>query len=325
MASASHSPSKSSSTLFQQSILRSQDLIIPVLEALFRKADHYTVHPQNTRLQNKVVAMLFFEPSTRTRFSFETAVYQLGGKCISTENAGTFSSVAKGETLTDMIRVVSSYADAIVLRHTQDNAAQEAHDRLCKESIHTPIINAGCGGFAGEHPTQSLTDVYTIRKELGRLNNLNIVMLGDHANSRVVRSLACLLSRYENNVIHFVAPPELSIGKDILMFLDKNDTPYTLHTTPDQVLSDADVVYVTRLQRERLARPDLYEKLKDSYRLTTDMVRRMKSSARIMHPLPRVTEIETTIDVLPQAAYFRQSDNGVPVRKALLDMVLTDS
>jgi aspartate carbamoyltransferase catalytic subunit len=305
-----------------RSIIWSQDFDTQLLEEIFKQADYYREHPIGMHLRDKRVIMLFYEESTRTRFSFEAAVQGLGGTCISTENARQFSSAAKGESFEDGIRVISEYGDAIVLRHFEDDAAMRARDRLQSEGIRVPIFNAGCG--KGQHPTQSLMDLYTIKKEVGRTEGLTVIMVGDLRHGRTVRSLAYLLGKFPGNTIHFVAPWELAIGRDILAYLWRHDVKFTQSTDLGAVIESADVVYMTRIQKERFDNKELYERLKHSYRLTVELAGRMQPHARIMHPLPKVDEIEEAVDRLPQAAYFRQSDNGVLVRKTLLEMVLSE-
>jgi aspartate carbamoyltransferase catalytic subunit len=306
--------------LYGQSIIWSQDFTPELLTELFTRADAYKDNEHNQRLKNKRVAMLFYEESTRTRFSFECAVQDLGGTCISTENARQFSSAAKGETLEDSMRVISAYADAIVLRHFEDDAAMRARDFLQSLGIWAPIINAGCG--KGQHPTQSFMDLYTIKKEIGRTDHLTVVMVGDLKHGRTVRSLAYLLGKFPGNSIHFISPWELAIGYDILAYLRRHHIEFTQGTDLGVVIESADVVYMTRAQKERFANPDDYERLKDSYRLTVELASKLPAHARVMHPLPKVDEIEGEVYRLPQAAFYQQSDNGVPIRKALFEMVL---
>lgn len=306
--------------LYGQSIIWSQDFDKDLLDELFVRADHYKKHPRNHCLRNKRVIMFFYEPSTRTRFSFEAAVKDLGGSCQSTDHAGEFSSVAKGESLEDSIRTVSAYGDAIVLRHFEDDAAMRARDFLQSLDIWKPIFNAGCG--KGQHPTQSVLDLYTIRLLLGRLENLTIVIVGDHKHSRVVRSLVYLLGKYSGIRIRLVSPLELFIGYDMLAYMRRHNVEFTETTRLEDVIESADIVYMVRAQKERFEDPAAYERLKHSYRLTSDLALRMRPHARIMHPLPKVDEIDENIYRLPLAKWFEQSDNGVPIRKALLEMVL---
>jgi len=270
-----------------------------------------------TRRTGFVAATLFYEPSTRTRLSFESAAVRLGMGLISTENAKEFSSAIKGETIEDTVRVVGAYADTIVMRHHEDGTAEKA-----AAASKVPIINAGDG--KNEHPTQALLDMYTIRREKGRLDNLHVVMGGDLKYGRTVRSLARLLSLYDNNHLSFVSVPELQMRDDITAHLDETDTSYT--TTDDMfgVLHDADVVYWTRLQKERLG-DDKDGSVESSFVIDQAALQAMSGSATIMHPLPRVGEIDESVDADPRAKYFAQAENGLYVRMALLDMLLENT
>jgi len=265
---------------------------------------------------NRIMATLFYEPSTRTRFSFETAMHRLGGRVISTENAAEFSSVAKGETLEDTIQILNGYADVIVIRHYEVGAAQRS-----AAVSRVPIINAGDG--PGQHPTQALLDLYTIRKEIGSIDGLRIAMVGDLAQGRTVRSLAYLLSKFQDIKVYFVAPPMLEMKEDILAYLREREVWYTEETDLEKVLPEVDVVYQTRIQKERFGdRIADYEKCRGVYILNRESLRLMKPKAIIMHPLPRLDEISMEVDSDPRAAYFRQAQNGLYVRMALLTMVL---
>ncbi len=265
---------------------------------------------------NRIMATLFYEPSTRTRFSFETAMHRLGGHVISTENAAEFSSVAKGETLEDTIRILNGYADVIVIRHKEVGSAKRA-----AAVSRVPIINAGDG--AGQHPTQALLDLYTIRKEIGKIDGLSIAMVGDLAQGRTVRSLTYLLSKFKDVTLFFVAPPLLKMKEDILEHLRERHVPYVEETDLNKVLPQVDVVYQTRIQKERFGdRLADYEACRGVYILDGDSLRRMKPKAIIMHPLPRLEEISMDVDGDSRAAYFRQAQNGLYVRMALLTQVL---
>jgi len=262
------------------------------------------------------MATLFYEPSTRTRFSFETAMYRLGGSVISTENAAEFSSVAKGETLEDTVRILNGYADVLVLRHYEVGSAKRA-----ASVSRVPVINAGDG--AGQHPTQALLDLYTIHKEIGSIDGLRIAMVGDLAQGRTVRSLTYLLSKFQNIKIYFVAPPLLKMKEDILDHLREKQVWYTEGTDLDKVLPEVDVVYQTRIQKERFGdRIADYEQCRGVYVINSESLRLMKANAIVMHPLPRLGEIAMEVDSDPRAAYFRQAQNGLYVRMALLSMVL---
>ena len=265
---------------------------------------------------NRIMAMLFYEPYTRTRFSFETAMHRLGGRVISTENAREFSSVSKGETLEDTIRIMNGYADVIVLRHSEVGAARRA-----AAVSRVPVINAGDG--IGQHPTQALLDLYTIRKEIGKIHGLRIAMVGDLAQGRTVRSLAYLLSKFRDIQIYFVAPPPLKMKDDILDHLREHHVGYAEETALAKVLPEVDVVYQTRIQKERFGeRLADYEKCRGVYVIDEACLRLMKPRAIIMHPLPRLDEITLEVDDDRRAAYFRQAQNGLYVRMALLSMVL---
>lgn len=269
-----------------------------------------------TDYHNRIMATLFYEPSTRTRFSFETAMHRLGGRVISTENAAEFSSVAKGETLEDTIRIMNGYADVIVLRHYEVGAAKRA-----AAVSRVPVINAGDG--VGQHPTQALLDLYTIRKEIGVINGLRIAMVGDLAQGRTVRSLAYLLSKFRDVKMYFVAPPLLKMKADILEHLREREVWYAEETSLDRVLPEVDVVYQTRVQKERFGdRIADYEECRGVYVITGETLRLMKPKSIVMHPLPRLEEIAMEVDEDPRAAYFRQAQNGLYVRMALLTLVL---
>lgn len=291
------------------------------LLALFKKADEFQKldHDESSRrdlanlYHGRQLCSLFYEPSTRTRLSFETAAVKLGMSVVSTENAREFSSAAKGETIEDTVRVLDGYHyDAIVLRHHETGAAKRAAD-VSK----TPIINAGDG--KGEHPTQALLDLYTIYQKHGRLDNLTVVIGGDLANGRTARSLALALSKFEKNEIIFVSVPELQIGNDIKQALDESGTRHTESSDVAKAVQSADVVYWTRLQKERL---DKDVQIANNFVITADIVSQMPSSAIIMHPLPRVDEITTEVDHDERAGYFKQAANGLYIRMALLSKIL---
>lgn len=309
--------------LFGQSIIWSQDLYPELLTEIFERADYLKEHPRNKDLEGVDVAQLFFEESTRTRFSFETAVHHSGGQNISTENARLSSSVAKGESLEDTVRTVAGYVNGIILRHPDGDAAMKARDFLQSLNIRVPIINAGCGRSKGQHPTQSILDLYTIKAEIGRTENLRIAMVGDPKRGRTVRSLAYLLGKYPGNHIDFVSPWALAPENDILAYLRRHNVAVTQSEDLDAVIDKVDVVYMTRVQSEEpLEDGSKLDIDTSSYRLTTDRMKRLQKHARVLHPLPKKTEIDPVISLFPEAAWFRQSDNGVPIRKALLEMVL---
>lgn len=266
-------------------------------------------------LRSRILASLFYEPSTRTRFSFEAAALKLGGQVISTESAGHFSSAMKGETLEDTIRVVGGYADVIVLRHPEIGSAE----RAAKVSP-VPIINAGDG--AGEHPTQALLDLYTVQKELGRLDNFTIALAGDLRHGRTIHSLIHLLSLCRQLKIFLVSPRELALPNAYASFLKKHKINFTVTSDLDEILPHVDVLYLTRIQKERFSSARLYHTVKDTLVINKKKLKRLRKSAIVIHPLPRVREINPDVDSNPRAAYFRQAKNGLYVRMALLDLVL---
>ncbi len=300
-------------------VIEAQQFDLATLKRLFdatSRMEKVLARGGSADLRGRLMATLFYEPSTRTRFSFETAMLRLGGSVISTENAAEFSSVAKGETLEDTIRIMNGYADVIVLRHYEMGAAQRA-----SAVSHVPVINAGDG--PGQHPTQALLDLYTVQKEIGAIDGLSIAMVGDLAQGRTVRSLAYLLSKYRDVRLYFVAPTELKMKDDILAHLREHQVWYAEETDLNKVLPEVRVVYQTRIQKERFgARMEEYEKHRGVYVLNRDSLRRMKPNAIIMHPLPRLDEIAPEVDEDSRAAYFRQAQNGLYVRMALLTLVL---
>ena len=267
------------------------------------------------RLAGQVMAALFYEPSTRTRLSFEAAMLRLGGATMGTDNAREFSSAAKGETLEDTIRIVSGYADVIVIRHNEEGAARRA---AAVSSV--PVINAGDG--PGQHPTQALLDLYTIRDELGRVDGVSVAMVGDLANGRTVRSLTYLLSKFKEVNVWFVAPPQVAMRDDLKAHLDEHHIPWVETQDLDSVLPNVDVVYMTRIQKERFSDADTYNAVKGVYRIDKAAMSAMRKYAILMHPLPRVDEIAPEVDTDDRSAYFRQALNGLHVRMALLDRLL---
>lgn len=261
----------------------------------------------------KQVCTLFYEPSTRTRLSFETAALKLGFGVVSTENAAGFSSAAKGETIEDTIKVLNGYGlSAVIIRHTDNDAAEKA-----ASVSNMPIINAGTG--TGEHPTQALLDAYTIQKHFGRLDNLKIVIGGDLKYGRTVRSLCKILALYPNNHITFVSIPELQITDEMKDLLKKSGTDFEEATGVNEAFPDADVVYWTRLQKERIEKVDSIDT--GGFTLTKDNISVLPEKAIILHPLPRVDEIHTEVDADSRAKYFEQAGNGLYIRMALLDSV----
>ncbi|RZN61748.1 aspartate carbamoyltransferase [Methanonatronarchaeum sp. AMET6-2] len=264
-------------------------------------------------LSGVVLANLFFEPSTRTKLSFETAMKRLGGEVISIDSVNA-SSVKKGETLADTVRVIEGYADALVLRHPKEGAA-----KMASRFTGCPVINAGDG--SNEHPTQTLTDLYTIWKEKGSIDGLDIVVMGDLKYGRTVHSLVIPLSMFDVN-LYLVSPPQLEIRSEILEDIRRNKANVYQASSIDEVSGDIDVLYATRIQKERFADPGEYEKVSGSYKIDRDVVEEAGDDVILMHPLPRVDEISPEVDQLDAACYFEQSGNGVFIRMALLEMIL---
>jgi aspartate carbamoyltransferase catalytic subunit len=264
-----------------------------------------------TSLRGRILASVFYEPSTRTRFSFEAAMLRLGGQVLSAESAATGSSAAKGESLEDAVRIIGGYADLIVLRHPEVGAAARA-----ARVSPVPVINAGDG--AGHHPTQALLDLYTIRKECGRLDHLRIVMAGDLKFGRTARSLALLLARYPGNELTLVSPDELRLGEDVRQELLRSGVSVRDERDLSSAVGGADVLYQTRIQRERFASLTEYERVRSISVVDPGLMRRLPEHAILMHPLPRLDEIDQAVDGDPRAAYFRQARNGLFVRMAVL-------
>src|ERR1700736_2168257 len=299
-------------------VVESQQFSRALLEELLDRAGDMKEQPHHFsgRLNGQVMAALFYEPSTRTRLSFEAAMLRLGGQTMGTDNAREFSSAAKGETLEDTIRIVSGYADVIVVRHNEEGAAKRA---AAVSSV--PIINAGDG--PGQHPTQALLDLYTIKDELNRVDGIRVAMVGDLANGRTVRSLTYLLSKFKDIQVWFVGPPLVAMRDDLKKHLDEHHVPWVETEDLEAVLPEVDVVYMTRIQKERFSDPAAYDAVKGVYRIDKSSLAQMRKYAIVMHPLPRVDEIATDVDEDPRAAYFRQARNGMPVRMALLDRLLS--
>jgi aspartate carbamoyltransferase catalytic subunit len=274
----------------------------------------YATGEKSTRaMEGKILGNLFFEPSTRTRLSFESAMVRLGGRFIEIAQPQS-SSVVKGETLADTVRMVEGYADAIVLRHPHEGAA-----RLAAKYCSKPVINAGDG--AGQHPTQTILDLFTIRQQAKGIADKNVVLVGDLKYGRTAHSLAEALGMFGANLT-FVAPPLLQMPKETIKHLEKSGITPRLSSSLAEVISDADVLYVTRIQRERFPDPSEYIKVAGSYRVDNSLLRETKKDLVIMHPLPRVDEIAPEVDHTDNAKYFHQAFNGVPVRMALIMLVL---
>src|SRR5437867_5575587 len=284
-----------------------------VLKAAKKMVPVATGNRRSKSLEGKILATLFYEPSTRTRLSFESAMARLGGRVLGFSGTeGT--SVQKGETLADTIRMVESYSDAIVLRHPQEGAA-----RLAAEFTERPVINAGDG--AGQHPTQTLLDLYTIWDEKGSIEGQNVTLVGDLRYGRTVHSLPYALAELGAHLT-FVSPPTLEMPREILEHVKEKGLSFRAAHRLEEVIRDTDVLYVTRIQKQRFPDPQEYEKVAGSYRVDMEVLRDAKRGLIIMHPLPRVTEIAPEVDRTKHAVYFKQAFNAVPVRMALLDLIL---
>lgn len=287
----------------------STEEIINILD----RAEEFEKQPVRKLLEGKVVATLFFEPSTRTRLSFESAINRLGGKIVGFSDSAS-SSVSKGETLHDTIKMVNSYSDLIVIRHPLEGSA-----RFASEVASVPVINAGDG--ANQHPTQTILDLYSIRKTQGKLDNLNIFMVGDLKYGRTVHSLMMAMSRW-NATFNFISPEELRMPDEFKLYLENMGLKYYEHNDFTDIISKADIIYMTRVQKERFSDPIEYEKVKNVYVLKNSMLTNTKPNMRILHPLPRVNEIHTDVDTNPKAYYFEQALNGVFTRQAVLCSLL---
>jgi len=291
----------------------------PELEELFEAAQamEEVVRAGGSRkYEGRIMTTLFFEASTRTRLSFESAMTRLGGSVIGTENAAQFSSAIKGETLEDTIRIVTGYSDIIVMRHTEIGAAKRA-----AAAAGVPVINAGDG--AGEHPTQALLDAYTIQKEFGRIDGLRIAMVGDLAYGRTVHSLSYILANYSDVSIYYISPDNVRIPESVKRYMDSKGIRYKETADLNAVAGEIDVLYQTRIQKERFTSLEEYEKASGKYIVDLELMDRLNKNAIVMHPLPRAGEITEEVDRDPRAAYFRQAVNGLYIRMALIDKCLS--
>lgn len=285
-------------------------------EELIRVLDlavEFEKNPSQQLLQEKVVATLFFEPSTRTRLSFESAVSRLGGRIIGFSDTASSSST-KGESLNDTIKTVSNYSDLIVMRHPIEGSA-----RYASEVATVPVVNAGDG--ANQHPTQTLLDLYSIRKTQGTLDNLNLVIVGDLKYGRTVHSLLMAMAHF-NATYYFISPKELRVPHEYKLILDQKGIKYYEYTDFKDIASEADIMYVTRVQKERFSDPIEYEKTKNAYILRNSMLQDTRDNLKILHPLPRVSEISTDVDSNEKAYYFQQALNGVYTRQAIISLIL---
>lgn len=300
--------------LYRQNVVSISDLSTPQLELLLHTALRLKAAPRSDLLAGKLIASCFFEPSTRTRLSFETAVQRLGGKVIGFADGGN-TSAKKGETLADTARIISSYTDAIIQRHPKDGAA-----RVAAEFSAVPVINAGDG--TNQHPSQTLLDLVTIYETQGRLNNLKIAMAGDLKYGRTVHSLAQALKRWGCEFA-FVSPPSLAMPDYITEELDEAGCGYEVLPSLEAAVEWADILYMTRVQRERFDEQE-FAKIRGRFNLDASMLASAKNNLRILHPLPRVDEIHPDVDATPYAYYFEQAANGVYARMAILSLVLNE-
>jgi aspartate carbamoyltransferase catalytic subunit len=304
-------------TLKDRSVVSINDLSDDEIRLILDTADRIALlaakdqHPD--LLGGWVLATLFFEPSTRTRLSFESAMKRLGGDVIGFSE-GASTSATKGETLADTIRMVSGYSDAAVLRHSREGAA-----RMCTQFATIPIINGGDG--AGQHPSQTLLDLFTIRRHFGKIEGVKVALVGDLKYGRTAHSLAYALARFGAQLT-FVAPRSLQMPPEIVRHLEDRGVRPRIESSLEAVVPEADVLYMTRIQKERFPDPEEYEKVAGTYRLTVAALKPAKSHAIVLHPLPRVDEIDTAVDGTAHAKYFEQAQNGVHVRMALLALVM---
>ena len=296
-----------------KSLVSIHDITKDDYERILNLAEKFEANPKRKILSDFVVATLFFEPSTRTRLSFESAASRLGAKVIGFTDAAT-SSVKKGESLKDTILTVSNYADVIVMRHPKEGSA-----RYASEVSPVPIINAGDG--SNQHPTQCLLDLYSIRKTQKKLDNLNIAFVGDLKYGRTVHSLVIALTNY-NTTFHLVSPVELKLPSAVKRYIKEKNLEYHQYTELEEVIPNVDILYMTRIQQERFSDPVEYEKVKNAYILRNNMLDHAKKNLKVMHPLPRINEITEDVDDNPKAYYFNQALNGVYVRQALLTAIL---
>ena len=295
-------------------VIESQQFTVPLLMELFDRArgmERVVARGGSLDYQNRIMATLFYQPSTRTRFSFEAAMHRLGGRVLSTEHGRAFSSEIEAEAVEDSIRIIAGYSDVIVIRHQDEDGARRA-----AQVSSVPVINAGDGN-GGQHPTQALLDLYTIYRERP-LDGLSVAFVGELDKGRTARSLAYLLAKFDRVKIVFVSPPELQMKTDILEYLDRHGVRYELETDFLRVVGDVDVVYQTRIRPERVCDSRVLQR----YAIDSTVLHRMRPDALLLHPLPRTAELDRNVDEDPRALYFRQATNGLYVRMALLTMLL---
>ncbi|MCG6367472.1 aspartate carbamoyltransferase [Vibrio fluvialis] len=302
-------------SLFNRHIISIPEFTRSELELIVDTAARLKAEPNPELLKNKVVASCFFEPSTRTRLSFETAVQRLGGTVIGFDNGGNTSLAKKGESLADSVQVISSYVDAFVMRHPQEGAA-----RLASElSNGVPVVNGGDG--ANQHPTQTLLDLFSIYETQGTLDNLNVAFVGDLKYGRTVHSLTQALAKFTNIRFFFIAPEVLAMPDYLCQELEEAGIAFSTHASIEEVVPELDILYMTRVQKERFDESE-YAHMKSAYILSADTLKTARPNLKVLHPLPRVDEITTDVDKTPHAYYFQQAENGVYAREALLALVL---
>lgn len=304
--------SKSTHPLQNRSLVSISDLSKEEIEHILKRAEELKKKPAKDLLGGSILASCFFEPSTRTRLSFEAAMLRLGGQVIGFSDSAS-TSIKKGETLSDSMRIIGSLSDLIVIRHPLEGAA-----RLAANSTNKPVINAGDG--ANQHPTQTLLDLFSIKECQGKLTGLNIAIVGDLKYGRTVHSLAYAAALFDMR-LYFISPEELTLPDTTLHQLRKMRAKFSFHHKIEEVIDKVDILYVTRLQKERFDE-SVYEKVKESYILKEAMLNKAKKHLKVLHPLPRINEIETAIDATPFAYYFQQAENGLFVRQALLALIL---
>lgn len=301
-------------SLYHKDIISIKDLTLEQIQHILDVAAQFKLNPISNTLKNKIIAHCFFESSTRTRLSFESATLRLSGQVIGFSSSEGLS-IQKGETLADTMRVVSQYADLIVLRHQKEGAA-----RLAADIANIPVINAGDG--ANQHPTQSLVDLFTIRECQGKLNDLNIALVGDLKYGRTIHSFAQVCKFFDNR-LYLVSPSGLTLPESICDNLKKDGVRFSFHQSLEEIIPKVDILYMTRIQQERFSDAE-YQLVKNKYILTADLLKTAKPTLKVLHPLPRVNEIENTVDQTPYAYYFAQAANGVCVRQALLTLLLNE-
>ncbi|WP_411134065.1 aspartate carbamoyltransferase [Yersinia enterocolitica] len=301
--------------LYHKHIISINDLCRKELVLVLRTAASLKSHPQPELLKHKVIASCFFEASTRTRLSFETSIHRLGASVVGFSDSSNTSLGKKGETLADTMSVISTYVDAIVMRHPQEGAARLA----TQFSGNVPVVNAGDG--ANQHPTQTLLDLFTIQETQGRLDNINIAMVGDLKYGRTVHSLTQALAKFNGNRFFFIAPDALAMPAYLLEMLKEKGIEYSLHESIEEVVPELDILYMTRVQKERLD-PSEYANVKAQFVLRAADLNGAQDNLKVLHPLPRIDEITTDVDKTPYAYYFQQAGNGIFARQALLALVL---